>query len=84
MGRMSDEYYRTEAARLYAKQAAGKKLEVVDHGELPTDVGPATPGVYRDEMPVVSRGTNPGAWVMLWAWVPDPPQAEEGNTNGES
>lgn len=22
--------------------------------------------------PPISRGTNPGAWVQLWVWVPDP------------
>lgn len=45
-----------------AETAAGRAVE--------PGVGPAAPAV---EVPgTVSRGTNPGAWVMLWVWVPDP------------
>jgi hypothetical protein len=56
MANMPDQWYIDEARKLQKER--GKAL------------GDAAVEVARD--PEVSKGSNPGAWVSAWIWVPDP------------
>ncbi len=81
MGVMADDWYRERAKQLYGRprtDLAVPAAEVQEHARPERDAGPASPGVYKEEKPTVSKGTNPGAWVMLWVWVPDPPEEANG------
>jgi hypothetical protein len=81
MGKMSDEWYREQAEKLYVKPRTvlnETAIEVVQHVSPLTSTGATTPHLDKDNEPMVSRGTNPGAWVMLWAWIPDPPEVNSG------
>jgi len=80
MGKMGDAYYWNEARRLFEKprkEMSEPAAEVVDHGYVPPAEGPPKPMVQFSHPPQLSRGTNPGAWVMMWAWIPDPPEEKE-------
>lgn len=81
MGRMTEEWYRDEAKRRYEKPRKDlTKAAAVVRGYADVELnenGPEKPGVHREEKPTVSCGTHPGAWVMLWVWVPDPPPEED-------
>ncbi len=46
------------------------------------------PGIEVSDTADVSAGTNPGAWVQAWIWIPDalvgePPTQEIGAIDGE-
>lgn len=88
MGRMTEDWYRGEARRRYEqprKDVAEPAAEVRGHADVETaDDGPSGPGLFADEKPLVSTGTQPGAWVMLWVWVPDPPPEEPESGKGEN
>lgn len=86
MGRMSDDWYRQRAVELFQKPRKAmdrSAVEVTDHAAAEPGTGPPRPGVFRDETPRVSSGTNPGAWVMMWAWIPDPPEESSGDEKDE-
>ena len=63
MAMMDKEWYLKEARRITG--------ESVDGGELKDLSKPGT-RVSKDVQ--VSTGTNPGAWVSCWLWIPDPVQ----------
>ena len=87
MGKQTEDWYREQAKRLYEKprKDMGKPAaEVRGYADVEVGTGPATPGVRREEKPVVSMGTNPGAWVMLWVWIPDPPEVTDGKEDAGS
>lgn len=77
MATRPDDWYIEQALRLYAKP--GVEASVAARPE--PGVGEAVPGLYRDEKPTLSKGESPGAWVMLWAWIPDPPEMKSGKTD---
>lgn len=81
---MSNDWYVQRAIELYGKKREGLDGPGMEPGAgLPDPgTGPDKPGLYRDEKPMVSKGTNPGAWVMMWAWVPDPPEVNSGQQEG--
>ena len=87
MGRMDEEWYRNEARRRYAKprsDVAKPAAEVRGYADVERAAdGPTKPCVLAEPNPTVSNGTNPGAWVMLWVWVPDPPPEEPENGQEE-
>lgn len=80
MARMSDDWYREQAVNVVQRNRKvlgplkDNTVEVQEHAVVEPGAGPKHPGVFRDETPTVSRSTNPGAWVMLWVWIPDPPE----------
>lgn len=79
MAAMSDDWYTRQAVELFQTRRddlARPALEVAPAAEAVPGAGPPRPGVYPEGPLPVSRGSNPGAWVMLWAWVPDPPPAD--------
>jgi hypothetical protein len=58
MGVMEIDWYRKRATEMYSR---------------PRDPDLKKPAVQVDEeLADVSSGTNPGAWVQAWVWVPDP------------
>lgn len=76
MASMSDEWYTQQAVTLFQTKRddlTRAALEVAPAAEAVPGTGPTRPGVYAEQSLPISRGSNPGAWVMLWAWVPDPP-----------
>lgn len=68
MARMPDEWYKAEAARRHQVLREAPTAPGVE-------VSAAAPPYFRE---TVSKGTDPGAWVMMWAWVPDPPEGTDG------
>lgn len=60
MAMMPEAWYVEEAKKVQKQR--GKEL-----GDLAIEV---------DATPVVSSGSNPGAWVACWLWVPDPGTAK--------
>lgn len=79
MAKMPDQWYIDEAVRLYGKaqtdpvNATGKAVDVVEEGYVRKAESTALPGLYLRKDVGVSKGTAPGAWIMAWCWVPDPP-----------
>jgi hypothetical protein len=78
MATMPDEWYRQEARRQYAKPRSDRHLDR-PAAEVPegartdrAETEHPTPAVGIEEAAPVSKGTNPGAWVQMWVWVPDP------------
>lgn len=64
----------TKPERSYGKSKPAVAAQVVakspsDKTETPSELDATSGGILQ---PPVSRGTNPGAWVQLWVWVPDP------------
>lgn len=83
MARMSNAWYVAQAVARYdgKKGTEVSKTEITDEPpqydppQYDTN-GPEKAGVYLDGTPTVAKSTK-GAWVMLWAWVPDPNQEDE-------
>ena len=73
MGTQPKDWYRDRAKELLKQRGLKDAVEATEmEHQVEPGIGPARPGLFRDEQPMVSSGTAPGAWVMLWMWVPDP------------
>lgn len=79
MAKMPDQWYVDEAIKLYVKtqtdpvNCTGQAVDVVTEGHVRLSESFAKSGLYIEKDAVISRGTVPGAWIMAWCWVPDPP-----------
>lgn len=72
---MSSEWYKERAKELFEQprgDLAKPATEVDPVAEAEPAVGSASKQMACPPHALVSRGTNPGAWVMMWAWIPDP------------
>lgn len=55
---MDNAWYRNEARRLFALKREDAKK----------------PALVIDDDAVVSKGTEDGAWIQVWAWIPKGPE----------
>lgn len=72
---MPPDWYRERAAELFARPGTEFDKETA---RVEAGTGPASPGVFRDPAQTVIPQAG-GAWVMFWAWVPDPKEATNGD-----
>lgn len=85
MGRMNAEWYKEQAKAKYENPRVDfttPAVEIDPVAEPNTGTGPSRVHVACPPHSPVSNGTAPGAWVMMWVWIPDPAETKdaEGNT----
>lgn len=80
MARQPDDWYRERADDILKRSLQGTRTEISEIARVEPNFGPNKPCVSleTESFTSVSRGLNPGAWVMAWVWIPDPEETENG------
>ncbi len=84
MGRMTSDWYKEQAKTKYENprvEFTTPAVEIDPVAEAEPGAGSGCVRVVCPPHSPVSNGTAPGAWVMMWVWIPDPAETKDAEGN---